>query len=231
MEYLMLGDIRGISMHSPSANASGIHDSSISKKGQGAMEYLMSYSWAILIILVVGVAIWQLGIFTSGSSLTSTGFEGIKPLLTTCQFEQTVVPGIFGSAMREFECVFVQGAANRIYLQDVTFYHLGEHPCGDSWVDISDTEKIQFNICGTVCTPASLCSDVNNDGEDEITLVSGQEFKVRHQALLYGACGCCDMCTDVDVDSELIIDVEFEYVLDIGGAQTIKRSSGRIIQR
>lgn len=32
-------------------------------KGQGAMEYLMTYGWAILIVVIVGVALAALGVF------------------------------------------------------------------------------------------------------------------------------------------------------------------------
>ena len=54
----------------------------IGRKGQGAMEYLMTYGWAILVVMVVGIVMWQLGIFNMGSAtLTSTGFAKIKPQL------------------------------------------------------------------------------------------------------------------------------------------------------
>ncbi len=47
----------------------------ISNKGQGAMEYLMTYGWAILVVMIVGVVLWQLGVFTgSGSTNKATGF-------------------------------------------------------------------------------------------------------------------------------------------------------------
>ncbi len=41
-------------------------------KAQSAMEYLMTYGWAILIIGVVAVALYQLGIFTGANLLGST---------------------------------------------------------------------------------------------------------------------------------------------------------------
>jgi len=52
----------------------------MNKKGQGAMEYLMTYGWAILVVLIVGIVLWQLGIFSGlgGSASTSTGFTGAK---------------------------------------------------------------------------------------------------------------------------------------------------------
>ncbi|ODS36271.1 MAG: hypothetical protein A7316_02830 [Candidatus Altiarchaeales archaeon WOR_SM1_86-2] len=58
------------------------------RKGQGAMEYLMSYSWAILVVVIVGVTLWYMGVFSwfggiysfGGAPKTFTGFEEIKPL-------------------------------------------------------------------------------------------------------------------------------------------------------
>ena len=46
------------------------------------MEYLMTYGWAILVVMIVGIVMWQLGIFNmGGTTLTSTGFAKIKPQL------------------------------------------------------------------------------------------------------------------------------------------------------
>ena len=36
------------------------------KKAQSAMEYLMTYGWAILIVIIVAAALYALGIFTHG---------------------------------------------------------------------------------------------------------------------------------------------------------------------
>jgi len=53
------------------------------KKGQGAMEYLMTYGWAILIILVVGLVLWQMGFFNPpATGHGCSGFSHIVPLDT-----------------------------------------------------------------------------------------------------------------------------------------------------
>ncbi len=39
------------------------------KKGQAAMEYLMTYGWAILIIIVVVGALFAMGVFKTESSI------------------------------------------------------------------------------------------------------------------------------------------------------------------
>jgi len=56
------------------------------KKGQGAMEYLMTYGWAILVVIIVGVVLWQMGVFTpgSGASANFSGFGAVKPVEYYC---------------------------------------------------------------------------------------------------------------------------------------------------
>ncbi len=55
---------------------------------QSAMEYLMTYGWAILIIAVVLGALYSLGIFSSATfapqgCIVQPGFECQNPILTT----------------------------------------------------------------------------------------------------------------------------------------------------
>jgi hypothetical protein len=46
------------------------------KKAQTALEYLMTYGWAILIVIIVGAALYSLGVFSPGSwtGKRTTGF-------------------------------------------------------------------------------------------------------------------------------------------------------------
>ena len=48
-----------------------------SKRSQSALEYMMTYGWAILIIVIVAVILYSMGIFNPASSisLTITGFQ------------------------------------------------------------------------------------------------------------------------------------------------------------
>ncbi len=57
------------------------------KKAQSAMEYLMTYGWAILIIAIVLAALFSLGIFSSSSftgttCIASSGFLCSSPVWT-----------------------------------------------------------------------------------------------------------------------------------------------------
>lgn len=51
-------------------------------KGQSALEYLMTYGWAILVIIGAGVAMWQLGYLGQGPPITPgrQGFEEVTPV-------------------------------------------------------------------------------------------------------------------------------------------------------
>jgi hypothetical protein len=49
------------------------------------MEQIAVYGWAMVAILIVGVVLWQMGIFSGGStSATFTGFGALKPVEWSC---------------------------------------------------------------------------------------------------------------------------------------------------
>ena len=51
------------------------------KKGQVSLEFVMTYGWAILIVLIVTVVAWQWGLFSGIGTPKpgSTGFWGVEP--------------------------------------------------------------------------------------------------------------------------------------------------------
>ncbi len=64
-------------------------------KAQSAMEYLMTYGWAILIIAVVLGALFSLGVFSSSnllgtSCIAYSGYTCTNPLLHSSTFTATV---------------------------------------------------------------------------------------------------------------------------------------------
>jgi hypothetical protein len=56
------------------------------KKSQSALEYMMTYGWAILIIVIVAAVLYSLGIFNPASSVsaTVTGFSGFGGVTAEC---------------------------------------------------------------------------------------------------------------------------------------------------
>ncbi len=56
------------------------------RKSQSALEYMMTYGWAILIIVIVAVILYSFGIFNPSSSIstTITGFSGLGSVTAQC---------------------------------------------------------------------------------------------------------------------------------------------------
>jgi len=83
----------------------------MNNKGQGAMEYLMTYGWAILVVMIVGVVLWQLGVFNPGSGqATVVGFYKIKPL-SPGDIQQNRTGGFSG--------VFINAVGTPISITDI----------------------------------------------------------------------------------------------------------------
>ena len=59
---------------------------SITRKSQSALEYMMTYGWAILIIVIVAGVLYSFGIFnpSSSASTTITGFSGLGVTQAAC---------------------------------------------------------------------------------------------------------------------------------------------------
>ncbi|MCX6695020.1 MAG: hypothetical protein NTU61_01825 [Candidatus Altiarchaeota archaeon] len=114
----------------------------MSKRGQGAMEYLMTYGWAIIVIMVVGIAMWRLGLFNfGGTPMTSSGFSVLKPMLASCSRDEarcspsTPCVGMGGplGAWDEapLNCVFTNNAGVDIAITDIDVYDSSSTaPCG-----------------------------------------------------------------------------------------------------
>jgi hypothetical protein len=72
----------------------------LGNKGQGAMEYLMTYGWAILVVMIVGVVLWQLGVFNVGQgNLVVTGFVKMQPLTPSVAYRNTAFTASFTNAL------------------------------------------------------------------------------------------------------------------------------------
>ena len=61
------------------------------RKGQAAVEYLMTYGWALLAIVIVSGIIWSMGLFGGSCSTSSRGFSGTKIMLDDWKVSNTLV--------------------------------------------------------------------------------------------------------------------------------------------
>ena len=81
-------------------------------RGQSSMEYVMTYGWAVLVVMIIGVAMWQAGIFnTSPSSVNILGFAKIKP--------QVAGTGLTAGPIGEFKGTFTNAFGGKIILTAV----------------------------------------------------------------------------------------------------------------
>ena len=63
----------------------------LNNKAQAALEYLNTYGWAILVVLVVGVVLWQIGIFGSHADVNrAVGFGKITVLEPTIKYMEKI---------------------------------------------------------------------------------------------------------------------------------------------
>lgn len=51
-------------------------------RAQASMEYLATYGWAVLVVVVIGAVIWQSGILSIGKNVApgKSGFSQIRPM-------------------------------------------------------------------------------------------------------------------------------------------------------
>ncbi len=84
-------------------------------RGQGAFEYLMTYGWAIIVILIIGATLWYLGVFDVRQKVTTfSGFSKIKPL------ESSLLLTPDGN----FSGIFVNGAGYPVNITNITIVNL-----------------------------------------------------------------------------------------------------------
>ncbi|MFH0861742.1 MAG: hypothetical protein V1875_01815 [Candidatus Altiarchaeota archaeon] len=125
-------------------------------RGQGAMEYLMTYGWAILVVMVVGIVMWQLGIFNlNQGSTTATGFAKIKPQLAGSGF-------VGSGAVTNF--IFTNGAGGRVRIQSVAMEDIANP--GGGTAACTGGAALQSNSASLIDGNADAASVVVDQGEN-----------------------------------------------------------------
>ena len=88
------------------------------KRSQSALEYMMTYGWAILIIVIVAVILYSMGIFNPASSITTTS-SGFSPfivssaLCTNVGYALSVIAGPIPNNANSIQI-------NRVYITSAT---------------------------------------------------------------------------------------------------------------
>ena len=104
----------------------------------------MTYGWAIVVVIIIGSALWYLGIFNLEQSATSyEGFTRIQPLVESVVF----------TTDGDFAAKFVNGAGNLIIVNNISVVN---HDGTQCYCIIHGSNTIlagkAFNMGGTACS-------------------------------------------------------------------------------
>jgi hypothetical protein len=199
------------------------------QKAQGAMEYMMSYGWAILVVMVVGVAMWQLGVFDMQSTATtSTGFSVMKPLLATCQ---VINDSIWGTQNRRgFTCQFVNNAGANVEIRNINST-VGNKTCQWTRLSVKPTETSTTGYISTNCISSTSCASGGcwyPSGCPQGRLPIGKDFPFTIIVYNFNDDRPESPCHRVTRGQLYDLSLLFTYDIDVGGVVTTKTESGKI---
>lgn len=112
----------------------------MTRKAQSAMEYLMTYGWAILIVIIVAAALYALGIFNPATYTQSTavGFQGFQVPTGGWQFTSN---GQLTLQLRNM-------AGSNIEITNVTATYAGRERYNDTTYQLSAGDTYTITISG-----------------------------------------------------------------------------------
>ncbi|MBD3415587.1 MAG: hypothetical protein GF416_00435 [Candidatus Altiarchaeales archaeon] len=153
------------------------------RRGQGAMEYLMTYGWAILVVMVVGIAMWRLGIFNmGGTTVTSTGFAKIKPQLA----------GTGIDTAGTFKGIFTNGVGTTITIRGVSVSSSTGATCPGDQCATANSDVTQAEMAGAgqdisagenfyielICGGVGACGNIGGDRGEVYDVTVGITYDV-----------------------------------------------------
>lgn len=115
------------------------------KKGQSAIEYMMTYGWAILVIMIVGIVMWQMGIFEFGKSV-NPGKNGFSQI--------TLLDHTASKGEGKIKLVVVNDAGTRLTLNSVTATMIngGTGACSSDFTSPTDMLPAGTFLVNLTCT-------------------------------------------------------------------------------
>jgi hypothetical protein len=195
------------------------------------MEYLMTYGWAIFVVMAVGAGMWRMGILGPGNAMapSSTGFEALKPVLSTCEVRQSIWDP---ASYNGFTCQFLNSAGIKINLRDVNVTsdgRQGDFPLIDrSPLYLANGPylyRIGVGDLGPYCFDPSIFSFCDTSGNNRwIDVAPGSQFSVfllslKNDATVFGR---------IEDGKRYDVSVDITYVIDVGGIKTLKHSVGKV---
>lgn len=132
------------------------------KKGQAALEYLLTYGWAILIVIIVGASLYSLGIFSPGqwTGRRQTGFVQFRPsdfkldtdgdliIVFRNQLGKTVEITDIVATYREKECDFEVVFSGEVYISTTDVSNVA--PGVQYWTILNCTSSLDLGTSYTI---------------------------------------------------------------------------------
>tara|TARA_Y100000310_G_scaffold338796_1_gene429496 strand:+ start:1956 stop:3086 length:1131 start_codon:yes stop_codon:yes gene_type:complete len=129
------------------------------KRGQVAMEFLMTYGWAIIIILLAIATLWMLGVFSPSVS-------------TTCQIE---APFTCQDAVVADNAIILKLGANRVQTANINNINVNGQACPL----LTNTQLTSNQITTVRCTGLSL------DENEKVTVEISATYKKQGGGLTH----------------------------------------------
>jgi hypothetical protein len=184
------------------------------------MEYIMLYGFGILVIIVLAILMWELGIFNSEmSSVSSNGFVGLKPLLTTCKLGKDAS---FGPGNTGFQCTFTNNLGAEAEITDAKINIYGK-TC-----EVMRAANNDGSIyVGRTCSDESCSTETvdNSCGGGSCSLPLGKESAFVVRTYSNGGIGPCNGIKPMEA-YEVYVDLGYNTI--VGSTKASKRTNGRI---
>jgi hypothetical protein len=203
------------------------------RRGQGSMEYMMTYGWAILAVMVVGVAIWHMGILNTGSTVppTATGFEALKPLLTTCKMSYPLY--LAWPTENGIACQFANAAGQNIRINNITATVNGEY-CYYAVTGPNLYEGLTATSQFFYTTFTKTSGYIGKTGwtypagvtHYYVDIPAGETFTVAITECPPDNQNC--PCTHYSRSQRYNADIDITYTLDAGGVVSTRHSIGAV---
>ena len=125
-----------------------------SKRSQSALEYMMTYGWAILIIVIVAVILYSMGIFNPSSSVTftSSGFSPFTVSSSLCNNIGYKIAVLAGPIPNNANSLTI----NKVYLTSAT----GANTTTASYT-LTNPVTLKSGQSATILIPNVACNSAN----------------------------------------------------------------------
>jgi hypothetical protein len=212
-------------------------------RGQGAMEYLMTYGWAILVVMVVGVAMWRLGVFNIGTSTppTANGFEMVKPVLATCEVKHAAwlcnPPWNNNWCYNGFTCQFFNLEGGAIILTNMDM-RINDQTCNYEIIDTNPSytqpsSSYLYKSCvgGCPATVLPTCQAGNPSScatTQQLRIPRDSQFTANIIGFDPATGGGVGPCVNIIPGAAYNVKISITYQVNLAGIITTKTSTGVI---